>query len=643
MAAQPVLDGRRICPGEPMWQAIPRPPSTRTERNGRLASGADIQWSCRPASRRPDRRQLRPVARPGRVQAPVQRLHRRRVDAGGNCTAVEETYDCGKDVVINDGAVRTELQCDGEIACIGDSSTGGENESNPNFAEAAATLKGAELAALDGACNPQTGECAIFTGQPASCKRVLAGTVDCCQDVQGVSLASYLQLAFTVAALGGAMSTLDPTSPLRGAWEVVSNPVGASWDWIGGQFTSALNGITGSTTPAASSSEALGILGSAQQYLMQETAQWTLDTFGPTAANALFTVNGGAAVAADGTLAAGTVQLGGVAAAVGTALFWVGVAYTAYQVAIILAQIIWACEDESRARGQARAEAVHEPGLLLRDRQHARLHREPPLLLLLRQPVLQDHAGADPAPAGPGLRRCGRPRLLGHQPAGPAGRRLDQGRPRRMDRHAGRQRPAARCREHHRRAAHRQPAGDQQRSTGRRCHRAARRRARTMARTDQVDVPGALSSARDELMPYLQPGAGPQAPAGNRGPGRDPARAAATLAPAQQVDGAARTRAHRSRTDRSRTRRATATGRPVRQEQRPPLGVRCSRRDQSPVLIALANNASVGARRGHPVDIGNASSATIRGARPPRPSSPTRSSARMARSACSASMASARC
>ena len=35
---------------------------------------------------------------------------------------------------------------------------------------------------------------------------------------------------------------------------------------------------------------------------------------------------------------------------------------------------------------------------------------------------------------------------------------------------------------------------------------------RTAARTDQVDVPGALSAARDELMPYLRPGAGAPKP-----------------------------------------------------------------------------------------------------------------------------------
>ena len=579
-----VLDGRRICPGEPMWQAIPPPPFDPDESEiSRLAGGADMQWSC-PAGVSPtpiadscgplrDRAECKPQSSACIAGA---------VDAAGNCTAVEDTYDCGKDVVIDDGAVRTELQCDGEIACIGDSCTGGENESNPNFAEAAATLKGAELAALDGACNPQTGECAIFTGQPASCKRVLAGTVDCCQDVQGVSLASYLQLAFTVAALGGAMSTLDPTSPLRGAWEVVSNPVGASWDWIGGQFTSALNGITGSTTPAASSSEALGILGSAQQYLMQETAQWTLDTFGPTAANALFTVNGGAAVAADGTLAAGTVQLGGVAAAVGTALFWVGVAYTAYQVAIILAQIIWACEDDELELAVKRelkqctslGSYCATDSILgcIESRRSYCCYASPFSRIMQEQirPQLGQGFGDAEDPDCSGIS------LQALQDVDWTKVDLDEWIAMLAD---NGQLPDA-------------ESITAERLTG--SLRAINSAAPAGGATERPDViaadhgpyrPGRrprrleLRSRRADALPPAWRRC-PQAPAGNRGPGRDPARAAAALAPAQQVDGAARTRAHRSRTDRSRTRRATATGRPVRQEQRPPLGFRCLSRHQ---------------------------------------------------------------
>ena len=343
-----IIDGTKVCIGDAWWQAMPPPPFDPDETHlSRLAGGADINWSC-PATAPPV--DVTDTCGPLRERPECifksSACIEGAVDDEGNCQAVEDTYDCGKEVIVDDGEVRTELQCDGEIKCLGDTCTDGTEETNPSFAETAATLKGLELAALDGACNPATGQCAIFTGQPASCKRVLAADIDCCADVQGVSLASYLELAFAVASLAGAMGSLDPNNPLRGGWEVLASPGAATWDWIGGQFTSLLNGVTGTTTPAAGSEAAMGLLGAAQQYMLRATAQWTLDTFGPAAANALFTVNGGAAVAADGTLAAGYTQLGGLAAAAGAALFWVGIAYTAYQVAMLAAQIIWACEDE---------------------------------------------------------------------------------------------------------------------------------------------------------------------------------------------------------------------------------------------------------------------------------------------------------
>ena len=68
---------------------------------------------------------------------------------------------------------------------------------------------------------------------------------------------------------------------------------------------------------------------------MQETARWVAEIFGEAAANALFTVNGGAAFVG-GNLQAGTVQLGGL---VGTALSWVMTAYMIYSIAVI--QISW--------------------------------------------------------------------------------------------------------------------------------------------------------------------------------------------------------------------------------------------------------------------------------------------------------------
>ena len=209
-----IIDGSKVCIGDAWWQAMPPPPFDPDEAYlSRLAGGADIHWAC-PATAPPI--DVTDTCGPLRARPECSFTASACIegaeDADGNCLAVEDTYDCGKEVVVDDGAVRNQLQCDGEIKCLGDSCTDGTQETNPSFATTAATLKGLELAALDGACNPATGKCAIFTGQPASCKRVLAADIDCCQDVQGVSLAAYLELAFAVASLAGAMGSLDANS-----------------------------------------------------------------------------------------------------------------------------------------------------------------------------------------------------------------------------------------------------------------------------------------------------------------------------------------------------------------------------------------------------------------------------------------------
>ena len=510
------LDGRKVCQGDELWAALPPPPFDSGEtRISRLAAAADIAWRCpsgvSPVEIADGCGELR-----GRGECRLQRTDcvAGTENALGQCTVVEDTYDCGHAVEIDDGAPHPELHCDGAVRCLGNSCTGTTGGRNLSFAKVAATLKGAELAALDGACNPTTGQCTLFSGKAASCKRVLDGTVDCCKDVQGVSLANYLQLAFAVGVLGGAMATLDPTSPLRGAWEAIGSPAAASWDWIGSTFTSSLNGVVGSTTPLASSEAATGLLGATQEALLQQTAQWTLDTFGPAAANALFSVNGGAAVAADGTLVAGTTQLGGLAAAAGTALTWVAIAYTAYQTAIILAQIIWACEeDELELAVQRELKqctslgaycAKDTPFGCLESRRSYCCFASPISRILqeqIRPQLGQDFGTAeDPDCSGLAFADLGKVdwskvdldewvAMLVENGQLPDAESIT------IERLTGIERQIATA-----------YPGD-----GTRNATAGERpnvRDRTIARMDQVDVPGALSLAERELEPYLKPGAG---------------------------------------------------------------------------------------------------------------------------------------
>jgi conjugal transfer mating pair stabilization protein TraN len=96
-----------------------------------------------------------------------------------------------------------------------------------------------------------------------------------------------------------------------------------------------------------------------KQALLRETAEWVANVFGETAANALFSVNGGAAFVG-GSLQTGPIQLGGL---VGTALSWVMTAYMLYTIAVILIQLIWTCEQEEFELGAKRElRSCHDVG-----------------------------------------------------------------------------------------------------------------------------------------------------------------------------------------------------------------------------------------------------------------------------------------
>ena len=155
---------------------------------------------------------------------------------------------------------------------------------------------------------------------------------------------------FAVGKLDNALMGLDQGNALRGSWETLRQPVASVWSEVTRSFTSVANNLMGKTAADATDAAAQLSLDAFKQALMQETARWVAELFGEAAANALFTVNGGAAFVG-GNLQAGTIQLGGL---VGTALAWVMAAYMIYAIAVILIQLIWTCEQEEFELGAKR-------------------------------------------------------------------------------------------------------------------------------------------------------------------------------------------------------------------------------------------------------------------------------------------------
>jgi conjugal transfer mating pair stabilization protein TraN len=294
-------------------------------------------------------------------------------DLNGNCTDEVFTYDCGTSV---SGTVPTATQtvsCAGSIQCMGTSCVNQSPTSNSNFAEVAAQLQAVRSAAMDSSCTSSgdTSTCSAFGGTNLACKKALGGYVNCCTHSATVSLADYLHLMFQVDDLMNEVAKVDPTSQLVGAWNTLSQPItsfgttvssdlSSAWSSVQQGFTGVVDSLGGTTTSAATTSVAasastagasassgsisLAIAGLEQEG-MQDAASWISNTFGEAAANSLFsTTAGGSAINSATGQVAGSLQFGGGAAIIGTALVWIGAAYAIYSIATTIIKLIYACE-----------------------------------------------------------------------------------------------------------------------------------------------------------------------------------------------------------------------------------------------------------------------------------------------------------
>jgi conjugal transfer mating pair stabilization protein TraN len=280
-------------------------------------------------------------------------------DPNGLCCVTESRYDCGITTEIPSLTRDSVMDCAGPVRCLGADCLDLSLEQSDDFAEAAAALQAAQLALMDGDCT-EGGECRVFAGEAAECKRAVGGIVDCCDTPSGVSLTDYIQLIFAVSKVDAAIMALDNGSTLRGGWELLRDPLVDSWDAVSEAFTSAANTLTGSTSAAASDGAAGLSLDAAEQALVRQTAQWTATVFGDAAANALFAVERGGQAVVGGTVQAGNIPLG---ALVGSMLAWVMIACMVYSVVMILIRIIWRCErDELELGAKRELRACHYAG-----------------------------------------------------------------------------------------------------------------------------------------------------------------------------------------------------------------------------------------------------------------------------------------
>ncbi|MBK5966748.1 conjugal transfer protein TraN [Thiocystis minor] len=281
----------------------------------------------------------------------------------GVCYVRQRVYDCGTEEDIANTTRISDLNCGGEIRCLGDDCASFTPEQSSDFGAAVAALQAAEFVTLDSDCS--SGTCQVFKGTASDCKRAVGGIVNCCKTPDGISLGNYLQLIFKIAKLDSVTMTLNAAgtaTPGFGAWETLRSPLVDTWSAVQDGFTSAVNNVTGNTAAATTEAAKEGVISAFKQQLMQQTAQWTANLFGPQAANLLFAdaATGGAAFAADGTALTTNVGLGGV---VGTVLLYVMWAYLIYTIVMILIHLIWECtEDEFKLGAQRALKSCHRIG-----------------------------------------------------------------------------------------------------------------------------------------------------------------------------------------------------------------------------------------------------------------------------------------
>lgn len=292
-------------------------------------------------------------------------------ETNGTCNVYEEQWSCGTTTTYTTPTVQTIDVCDSDLTCMGGNCFPDTSESGAqSLADAVAKLTAVDMIASDMTCTPGTDptsttgqdECEVFVGEDQRCRRVVLGLADCCETPDGVSMVDYIQLAFAMSKLNKVVTGAGYTNAFTSAWSSLENLGRNSWSSLTRPLTEVWDSIIGNSqvTKNLTGQAAEGLLATVKQEIMKKAAEWVAQIFGEQAANVLFmnAATGGAAVS-------GGVTTGPIAfsSSVQTVMNAVTIAFTIYTVINLLADILFACENEELELGVSRAiKATHEVG-----------------------------------------------------------------------------------------------------------------------------------------------------------------------------------------------------------------------------------------------------------------------------------------
>jgi len=270
--------------------------------------------------------------------------------ASSNCYVYEDTYDCGYDVAVPGIRVDTNYACVGTVRCLGEDCLDLRKEQNANFGQAAAAFQAAQAMATDTHCDAaQPQSCRVFTGEAMECKKAVGGIVNCCQEPGTTSMTDYITLMFAVFKLDQAIMSAQVTSgagqAIQGAWSTLRQPVAQTLETVTGPFTSATENLFG-----------IGQIG-IEQAITNAAAETVGQLFGTEAQRMLFEST------VDAVTGITTWTLSPALQAAMGYLSIIMTAYTLYQIALMLIQIIWQCEqDEFELGAKRELKSCHHVG-----------------------------------------------------------------------------------------------------------------------------------------------------------------------------------------------------------------------------------------------------------------------------------------
>lgn len=260
----------------------------------------------------------------------------------GVCHNFTDTYDCGNNVSVpGTSSSTTTYVCPGAIRCVGTECVNPPPDaSNTDFNKAASLLSSTEFMQMDSSCTT-AGSCEIFKGKAYDCKKAVGGVQNCCNKPAGVSLVQYIQATY---AAWDAVKATETVMQLQAAGQAV---VGALTQ-LGSDLMSNPSDISGALSSAYDS-----LVGAQAQQQATNTAATTLtQPLYQAMGSFLNSVSAGLgdqlfAHSSVDAAAGNTVFDGGLnttAGSLGSMLNTVMVAYMYIQLAILLIQLIWACE-----------------------------------------------------------------------------------------------------------------------------------------------------------------------------------------------------------------------------------------------------------------------------------------------------------